>query len=263
MAAPALAHRRVCYGIGLMSTLPILLTDRSALFLDFDGTLADLAQRPDSVLVPVELASLLDKLHQRLDGALALVTGRARQDIEPMLSPWRWPAAFEHGALRESAQGLFEQAQPLGLAAALEAAQAIAARHEGLLVEHKRTSMALHFRLAPALEALCVTTLASVIANDPELQLLRGKAVVEVKSARVSKGLAIEAFMQEAPFAGRVPLFAGDDVTDEAGFEVAQRLGGAGIKIGDGPTCALYRCPSPDALRTWLSESLQAQAATP
>lgn len=249
--------------MGLMSTLPTLLTDRSALFLDFDGTLADLAQRPDSVLVPVELASLLDRLHQRLDGALALVTGRARQDIEPMLSPWRWPAAFEHGALRESVQGHFEQAPPMGLAAALEAAHAIAARHKGLLVEHKRTSMALHFRLAPELETLCVTTLASTIANDSELQLLRGKAVVEVKSIRVSKGLAIEAFMREAPFAGRVPMFAGDDVTDEAGFEVAQRLGGAGIKIGDGPTCAKHRCPSPEALRNWLSDSLQAQTAAP
>ncbi len=258
-----MAPRRVCYGIGLMSTLPILLTDRSALFLDFDGTLADLAQRPDSVVVPLDLAPLLDRLHQRLNGALALVTGRARHDIEPMLSPWRWPAAFEHGALRESAQGLFEQAQPLGLAAALEAAQAIAARHEGLLVEHKRTSMALHFRLAPALEALCVTTLASVIASDPELQLLRGKAVVEVKSVRVSKGKAIEAFMQEAPFAGREPVFAGDDVTDEAGFEVVQRLGGAGIKVGDGPSCAIHRCDNPEALRNWLSESLQAHTATP
>ena len=246
-----------------MSTLPTLLTERSALFLDFDGTLADLAQRPDSVVVPQDLVPLLDRLHERLNGALAVVTGRAREDIEPMLSPWRWPAAFEHGSLRQSAQGQFEQAQPLGLAAALQAAREIAAQHEGLLVEHKRTSMALHFRLAPALEALCVTTLATVIANDPELQLLRGKAVVEVKSIRVSKGKAIEAFMEEAPFAGRQPVFAGDDVTDEAGFEVVQRLGGAGIKVGDGPSCALHRCASPDDLRTWLSGSLHAHTATP
>jgi trehalose 6-phosphate phosphatase len=246
-----------------MSTLPRLLNERSALFLDFDGTLADLAQRPDSVVIPADLVPLLDRLHDRLQGALALVTGRAREDIEPMLKPWRWPSAFEHGALRQSAHGHFEQAPPLGLAAALQAARAVAAQHEGLLVEHKRTSMALHFRLAPALEALCVTTLASVIANDPELQLLRGKAVVEVKSTRVSKGKAIEAFMQETPFAGRTPVFAGDDVTDEAGFEVVQRLGGAGIKVGDGVSCALHRCASPEALRAWLTESLQAQTATP
>ena len=246
-----------------MSTFPRLSTHRSALFLDFDGTLADLAQRPDSVVVPADLVPLLDQLHDRLHGALALVTGRAREDLEPMLKPWRWPAAFEHGALRQSTRGHFEQAPPLGLAAALQAARAVAAQHEGLLVEHKRTSMALHFRLAPALEALCVTTLASVIANDPELQLLRGKAVVEVKSTRVSKGKAIEAFMQEPPFAGRMPVFAGDDVTDEAGFEVVQGLGGAGIKVGDGVSCAHHRCASPEALRAWLSESLQAHTATP
>lgn len=245
-----------------MSTLPTLLTERSALFLDFDGTLADLAPRPDAVVVPAELAPLLDRLHDRLNGALALVTGRAREDVEPMLSPWRWPAAFEHGALRESAQGAFEQARPLGLAAALQAARAIAAQHDGLLVEEKRASMALHFRLAPALEALCVTTLATVVADDPELQLLRGKAVVEVKSVRVSKGKAIESFMQEAPFAGREPLFAGDDVTDEAGFEVVQRLGGTGIKVGHGPTCARVRCATPHALRAWLSESLHAPTAS-
>ncbi len=245
-----------------MSTLPTLLTERSALFLDFDGTLADLAPRPDAVVVPAELAPLLDRLHDRLNGALALVTGRAREDVEPMLSPWRWPAAFEHGALRESAHGAFEQARPLGLAAALQAARAIAAQHDGLLVEEKRTSMALHFRLAPALEALCVTTLATVVADDPELQLLRGKAVVEVKSVRVSKGKAIESFMQEAPFAGREPLFAGDDVTDEAGFEVVQRLGGTGIKVGHGPTCARVRCPTPHALRAWLSQALHVPTAS-
>lgn len=245
-----------------MSTLPTLLTERSALFLDFDGTLADLAPRPDAVVVPAELAPLLDRLHERLNGALALVTGRAREDVVPMLSPWRWPAAFEHGALRESAHGAFEQARPLGLAAALQAARAIAAQHDGLLVEEKRTSMALHFRLAPALEALCVTTLATVVADDPELQLLRGKAVVEVKSVRVSKGKAIESFMQEAPFAGREPLFAGDDVTDEAGFEVVQRLGGTGIKVGHGPTFARVRCPTPHALRAWLSESLHVPTAS-
>lgn len=246
-----------------MSTLPRLLKDRSALFLDFDGTLADLAPRPDSVQVPLELVSLLNQLHDRLNGALALVTGRAREDIEPMLSPWRWPAAFEHGAVRQSVHGRFEQPEPLGLASVLQAARTLAGHHTGLLVEHKQTAVALHFRLAPALEAICVATMASAVANDPDLQLLRGKAVVEVKSARVSKGQAIEAFMQEAPFAGREPMFAGDDVTDEAGFEVVQRLGGVGIKVGDGPTCARQRCASPQALRTWLSESLQAQTTTP
>ncbi len=239
-----------------MSTFPRLQADRSALFLDFDGTLADLASRPDAVEIPRELAPLLDRLQDRLRGAFALVTGRAREDIETMLSPWRWPAAFEHGAERHSAHAGIAQLEPPGLLPALHAAHELAARHAGLLVEHKRTSIALHYRLAPELEAECAAALAAAIENEPALQLLRGKAVVEVKSARVSKGLAIEAFMAEPPFRDRTPVFAGDDVTDEAGFEAVQRMGGAGVKVGGGPTAAHYRCESPAALRAWLSETL-------
>ncbi|MDR7093272.1 trehalose-phosphatase [Hydrogenophaga laconesensis] len=240
-----------------MSTLPRLLTDRTALFLDFDGTLADLAGRPDAVQIHPELRTLLDRLHARLDGALALVTGRSREDLEPMLaSPWPWPAAFEHGAVRLSPRGGSASARPGGLARAIAAAEQLVAGHGGLLLERKQTSMALHYRQAPMLEALCMSTLQQAIANEPGLQLLRGKAVVEVKSARVSKGAAIEAFMQEVPFAGRTPVFAGDDVTDEAGFEVVQRLGGEGIKVGNGPTHARHRCPDPQALRAWLSDAL-------
>jgi len=249
--------RIACYGDPLMSTLPKLLTQGSALFLDFDGTLTDLAHRPDAVDVPGDLARLLDRLHDRLNGALALVTGRAREDIEPLLSPWRWPAAFEHGALRVSAHGDAAALRPPGLDRAVAAAQHLVSRHNGLLLEIKRTSMALHFRLAPSLEALCVQTLARSIDNASGLQLLRGKAVIEVKSVGVNKGLAIQAFMNEAPFAGRSPVFAGDDVTDEAGFAVVQRLGGAGIKVGAGRSCARHRCDNPEALRAWLADALQ------
>ncbi|WP_137918390.1 trehalose-phosphatase [Hydrogenophaga sp. 2FB] len=247
-----------------MSTLPKLLTDRSALFLDFDGTLADLALRPDAVEVHPALVALLNSLQQRLDGALALITGRAREDLEPMLaSPWPWPAAFEHGAVRLSYQGDAVTSRPEGLTRAIAAAEHLVERHSGLLLERKQTSMALHYRLAPSLETLCVNTLTRAIAHAPDLQLLRGKAVVEVKSTRVSKGSAIEAFMQEAPFKGRVPVFAGDDVTDEAGFAVVQRLGGEGIKVGDGPTRARHRCPSPEALRAWLADALLLPNTTP
>jgi trehalose 6-phosphate phosphatase len=231
------------------------LSERSALFLDFDGTLAELAPRPDAVVVPPDLVAVLQQLHQRLNGALALVTGRAQADIEPMLAPLQLPAAFEHGALRRSGNGQMTQAPTPALSPALQVAHALAAQHPGLLVEQKQTSMALHFRLAPDLETLCVTALGEAIADDPELQLLRGKAVAEVKSARVSKGLAIEAFMHEAPFAGRTPVFAGDDVTDEAGFAVVQRLGGTGIKVGDGPSCAALRMADPPTLRQWLQQA--------
>lgn len=238
-----------------MTTFPPLLTPSSALFLDFDGTLAELAPRPDAVVVPRELIELLRRLHQQLGGALAVVTGRAEADIEPLLAPLRLPAAFEHGAVRRPAQEPTVRAPAPDLAAPLAAALALAGRHPGLLVEHKQTAMALHFRLAPELEATCTAAMAAAIAHSPGLQLLRGKAVVEVKSAHVSKGRAIAAFMDEAPFAGRTPIFAGDDVTDEAGFAVVQALGGQGVKVGEGPSCATARVPDPVALRAWLEQA--------
>ncbi len=240
-----------------MSTLPGLLTARSALFLDFDGTLAELAPRPDAVVIPGELLSLLERLHVQLDGAVALITGRAQADIEPLIAPLQLPAAYEHGAVRRAEWGMvsLDPEQVPDLAPALAAAKALAAQHAGLLVEHKHTAMALHFRLAPELEAECVNAMVHAVQHNPSLQLLRGKAVVEVKSARVNKGHAIQAFMAEAPFEGRIPLFAGDDVTDEAGFEVVQRLGGAGIKVGEGESCALHRIADPLALRAWLAQT--------
>lgn len=241
----------------------MLLTTRSALFLDFDGTLAELAPRPDAVVVTRELLDLLERLREQLDGALALVTGRAQADIEPLIAPLHLPAAFEHGAVRRSASGATTRAHSPELGPALAVAQALAARHSGLLVEHKLTALALHFRAAPHLEAECTAAMSAAIRHDPGLQLLRGKAVVEVKSASVGKGLAIAAFMAEPPFAGRLPLFVGDDVTDEPGFETVQRLGGAGIKVGSGDTCALHRIAHPQALQRWLSDTAETLLATP
>jgi trehalose 6-phosphate phosphatase len=238
-----------------MSALPPPLTKQSALFLDFDGTLAELAPRPDAIVVPGELLQLLQRLHRQLGGALAIVTGRAQADIEPFLAPLQLPSAFEHGAIRRNAQHRISREEAPALDAVLAAAQSLAARHTGLLVERKSNSMALHFRLAPHLENECVRAMEDAVRYAPCLQLLRGKAVVEAKSSRVGKGLAIEAFMAESPFAGRSPVFAGDDVTDEPGFEAVQRQGGAGIKVGPGDSVARHRVSDPLALRQWLHQS--------
>jgi trehalose 6-phosphate phosphatase len=241
-----------------MCSLPRLLTPRSALFLDFDGTLTDIASRPDAVMVADDLPGLLVQLHRRLGGALAVVTGRAQGDIEPMLEPLRalLPAAYEHGAVRRSANQVLTLAPAPQLKRALAAAQSLADQHPNLIVERKRGSVALHFRLAPALASTCVATMAEVARQDSSLQLLHGKAVVELKSAQVGKDLAIEAFMAEAPFAGRLPVFAGDDVTDEPAFVTVQRMGGDGIKVGLGETAAAHRIDHPAALRQWLQQSL-------
>jgi trehalose 6-phosphate phosphatase len=139
-----------------------------------------------------------------------------------------------------------------------QAARSLAAQHPGVTVEPKRGSLALHYRQRPELEALCLQAMQEAVDGSPGLTLLRGKMVAEAKPRGTSKGHAIEAFLAEPPFAGRRPVFVGDDVTDEAGFVTAQRLGGIGIKVGEGPTAALQRLPDPAALRRELQALLSA-----
>lgn len=240
-----------------MHTLPTLSAHGSALFLDFDGTLAELANRPDAVRIPPDLPHLLDALHERLGGALAIVTGRARIDLQRWLPVAHWPGAFEHGALRVGTDGVERLSVTPDLGPVVLAAQALVAQHPTLLLEVKQTALALHYRAAPDLGPVCETTLALAIAEHPGLRLLHGKAVVEVKGAHTGKDLAIAAFMKETPFRGRRPVFAGDDVTDEPGFAVVQSHGGEGIKVGLGASAAQLRCESPQSLRDWLRQQTQ------
>ena len=126
-------------------------------------------------------------------------------------------------------------------------------------MESKRGSLALHYRQAPELESVCVDTMQAAVQDSPGLTLLRGKMVVEAKPGGASKGRAIEAFMHEAPFAGRLPVFIGDDITDEVGFSTVQRMGGMGIKVGEGATVAWHRLADPGALRQQLEAVVAAR----
>ena len=235
-----------------MQLLP-LLTTAHALFLDFDGTLTELAPRPEAVRVASGLIPTLKALHTQLGGALAIVTGRPEGDIDGFLAPLRLPMASEHGALYRLADTSVAAIAPPDLTQVLHAAQTLAAQHPGLLVEHKSASVALHYRQVQHLEDLCHDTLARALQGLQGVELLRGKCVFEVKARGVHKGQAIADFMGQAPFAGRMPVFVGDDVTDEAGFAAVQALGGWSIKVGEGPTMAQHRCMTPAALRGWLS----------
>jgi trehalose 6-phosphate phosphatase len=134
------------------------------------------------------------------------------------------------------------------------AACALASQYPGLLVEEKYGALALHYRQRPELALLCTSTLARAVEQTAGLTLMEGKMVVEVKSTGVDKGTAIADFLAEAPFAGHLPLFAGDDTTDEAGFAVAQRAGGAGVKVGQGQSIAHHWISSPEALRMALAQ---------
>jgi len=237
-----------------MLLLPTVLPD-TALFLDFDGTLADIASTPDAVRVPGGLVSTLAALHRQLGGALAIVTGRPIADIDHFLHPLQLPMAGEHGAQYRMADGSRPAIDQPPLDDAVQTMSELAAVHPGLLVERKPHSVALHYRHAPELEALCRATMQKIVAGRPGVELLYGKCVVEVKPAGIHKGQAIAAFMSLPPFAGRVPIFAGDDVTDESGFAAVQQLGGRGIKIGEGSSQALHRCLSAAALRGWLANA--------
>ena len=164
-----------------------------------------------------------------------------------------------HGAERRSASGELNLLATHPLDAVAAAAGALVARHPELLVESKRGSVALHFRRAPALEALCLQTMQEAVECSPGLTLLKGKMVVEAKPGGASKGKAIEAFLREPPFSGRTPVFIGDDITDEVGFSTVQRLGGLGIKVGEGNTVAWRRLADPGTLRHELEAVVAAR----
>lgn len=238
------------------------LTSGHALFLDFDGTLVDIAARPDAVRVADGLIATLAGLRQALGGALAIVTGRTLADIDRHLDPLRLVVASEHGAHCRCGDVDQDGGHPGRRAhrlaeAALRLQQAIGP-YPRLLLEQKTSGLALHFRNAPQLEPLCSALMQELLGDMPGMELLRGKCVLELKPLDASKGQAVMDLMQLPPFRSRVPLFIGDDVTDEHAFSAAQRMGGFGVKVGGGKTLALLRCESPEEVREWLA--LQARA---
>jgi trehalose 6-phosphate phosphatase len=238
-----------------------ILQPSCALFLDFDGTIVDIAPQPGAVVVPRGLVDVLGSLGERLGGALALISGRPIEQIDAFLRPLQLPTAGVHGLERRGADGAVTLLSTHPLQHVEEAAESLAAKFPKLLVESKRGSVALHYRQAPELAALCLEAMQAAVAESPGLTLLPGKMVLEAKPGGASKGVAIEAFLKEAPFAGRRPVFIGDDFTDEVGFSLVQRMGGIGVKVGEGASVAWHRLPSPEALRSQLQQAAAALSA--
>jgi trehalose 6-phosphate phosphatase len=231
---------------------------QSALFLDFDGALVNIAPHPSAVLVPPSLVGILTTAYRRLGGAIAIVSGRCMAEIDMFLAPLVLPVAGEHGAQWRNAEGDSFELDKIAFASdlepALQAAKMLVKQNNSLFLERKTVGFALHYRMAPALYTLCWNTLLPLVQHSSKLALIRGKYVMEVVPSAVDKGTAISRFMQLPPFHGRTPLFFGDDVTDEAGFAAVQAVCGYGVKVGAGPTVALHRCPNPAALRAWLEQ---------
>lgn len=233
-----------------------------AYFFDIDGTLLELASSPDRVRIDRGLTVLMDRLGHSTGGALALISGRSIADIDRLFGAWHLPTAGQHGIERRDARGRvsFHAFSSEGLDRARVLLGEAAARHPGLLLEDKGLSLALHYRGAPQLASYAHRLIRSAQARaGKEYCVLRGKRVVEVKPAGRHKGLAILEFMQEEPFRGRTPVFVGDDVTDERGFDAVNRLGGHSVKVGPGPSTARWRLPDVQAVRDWLTRSVSAE----
>jgi trehalose 6-phosphate phosphatase len=234
-----------------------LVARHAAFFLDFDGTLVELAQTPDAVIVSDALKALLARLSETAGGALAIVSGRAIESIDALLAPLKLPVAGLHGAECRFADGtLLRQfdADPRLQQMQAELERTVAA-HPGMLLETKAVSLALHFRNVPEREPQARAAVEAALApHAAAFTLQPGKMVYEIKPAGVDKGRAIAALLEQAPFAGRIPCFAGDDLTDEAGFASVNALGGLTIKVGAGDTVARLRVPSVADLLAWLNQ---------
>lgn len=240
---------------------------RSALFLDIDGTLIDIAATPQSVIVPDALPALLYGLSSRLDGALALVSGRPVAQIDALMAPLALPCAGGHGAQLRlvaggpltdidehkggSGDGRFEL--PIELVSALAS---LAAHDARLLLEHKPHSMAIHFRAAPELAGPLRDKLDQLLLRHPQVEILAGKMIYELKRPGFDKGRAIVRLMRDSPFDSRLPVMIGDDITDEAAFAAVLRLGGEFFSVGRDLPGAAGIFDDPRAVRLALADVL-------
>ncbi len=234
---------------------PLVPSRDWALFLDVDGTLVAIADTPSGIRVDPSLPGLLADLTARLDGALALISGRRLADLDRIFSPLVPAAAGLHGLERRDAEGRIHL---LGEARQLEdlrdRLQAYAGQHPGVLLEDKGRALAIHYRQAPDLEQEIRRITEELLAKTPgNLRSLHGKMVTEIKPQLADKGSAIAAFLDEVPFKGRRPVFVGDDVTDEDGFAAVNQRGGHSVVVGERPgTRARYQLANTESVRMWL-----------
>ncbi len=241
-------------------TLPTIRDpSRIALFLDFDGTLVEIAPHPDAIHVEDETRETLAKLEKQLGGAVALITGREIQVVDGFLAPLRLPVAGVHGLRRRDAEGnLHGLNLDTGFVATVtKRLEPFVARHDGLFLEHKDVAVALHYRARPELGDRCVSMMDTAVRGVDGALISRGKMVIEARSSAGGKRSALASFMMEPPFAGRIPVFAGDDITDEEGFEYINEQGGTSIKVGGGPTKARTRALDTQEFLSWLKDLSQ------
>ncbi|MES2884182.1 MAG: trehalose-phosphatase [Pseudomonadota bacterium] len=248
----------------LSSRSPPLLRPNVALLSDFDGTLVELAAHPDAVSPSAGLAGWLYQLEKHLGEALAIVTGRRLREVDRYLDPLRLMGAGAHGAeLRVAFAGKTTPViAPLEVVLIADIEAAVSAL-PGVWLENKTFALAVHFRQNPAVAAECFARVKEAASHYTQLEVFSGHAVVEVRRKGLGKGSATSFLLQHPAFAGRVPVFLGDDLADEECFAVVQALGGHGIKVGAGDTAARHRLADIPAVHRWLCESLMQLRRTP
>jgi trehalose 6-phosphate phosphatase len=226
--------------------------DRAALLLDMDGTLIDLAPTPEAVTVPFGLPDTLATLRDALGGALAIVTGRPIETVDRLFGDAPGAVAGEHGgAIRHASTEAIQRPDlPTPPAAWLDTAERLVRSFPGALLERKARGFALHYRQAPEARDTFHAALRDLVATSPGFQLLPAHMLWEVRPLGADKGGAVAALMRRAPFAGRLPVFIGDDVTDEDGMRESRKHGGAGYRVD-----AVFR--DTDGVRSWLRRSAE------
>ena len=236
--------------------LPASLNETCALFLDFDGTLVDIVPRPDEVVVDPQLPEILSRLQKRLDGALAIISGRPIAFLDGRFGGRRFDMAGLHG-LEHRIGGRLSLCDPEEhpvLRGLVGRFKEIFASKPGLLIEDKGCSVAIHWRQAPHEKDFALATVHAaleVLGSDYRVQA--GKAVAEILPSAAGKGKVIERFLQSPPYLGRRPIFIGDDLTDENGFRTVNAHGGLSVRIGKGETIAKEHLGTPADLRHSLS----------
>ena len=232
-----------------------------ALFLDFDGTLVDIATTPDAVTVRPRLRAILSACVEAFGGAVAIVSGRPIVAVDALLRPLKLPAAGLHGLELRMPDGTVEEGAHRSAELAQVRTRFLSLAHEDarLVVEDKGSSLALHYRRAPERERELRELVAGAATRHDGYHVMHGKMVLEVRPTGADKGTAIDRLLEAPPFAGRRPVFAGDDITDEDGFAAVHRHGGISIKVGAGETAAGYRVPDVATLHDWLASIASAR----
>lgn len=240
------------------ATFPSLSGGLYAFFFDVDGTLAAIQPQPDAAFIPKNVVEQLQQLSACCHGAFALVSGRPIEQLDALVAPLTFSAAGVHGAERRMPKGdIHRITLPTEVEQELrKELEHAMSQWPGTRLEVKGMAFALHYRQAMQHEQDVMRLAEQSVKRFPGLALQPGKCVVEIKPQGIDKGAAIRDFMQEAPFAGRTPVFIGDDLTDEKGFLTVNAMQGISVKVGEGSSHARYRLKDVEAVYGWLERIL-------